>query len=220
MRRVIYFDWDGTLCSKQVSEEANIRRTKFFLENVDEDKLIEMQHNNDNNHYGFIKEVISNDVGIKPEHKFATMLQTSFFGYNYLKVLQENEQDKFLLFDREEVLNFKKEFDLKFVIVTSLTQNIVENVVDILGLNLIFDGVYGTDDYLIKTKSENLKQAISDNEEDESLIMIGDRGEDIEAGKVNNLKTIFCNYGHGQTNEANLSIENSSELLDSIRELI
>jgi FMN phosphatase YigB (HAD superfamily) len=40
MKKVIFFDWDGTIASTKASEFANIQRTKLFEKNVNDKELI------------------------------------------------------------------------------------------------------------------------------------------------------------------------------------
>jgi phosphoglycolate phosphatase-like HAD superfamily hydrolase len=50
--------------------------------------------------------------------------------------------------------------------------------------------------------------------------MIGDKDGDIEPGKRHGLKTIFCNYGHGKSNLADIIVNNPNDLIISIEKII
>ena len=198
-KRTIFFDWDGTLQSKKVSEYANIKRTQIFAEDLSEDEIIEKQRNSHNDHYAFIQE--------KMRKKY------------YIKYVQENKE-KILLFNKEKFREFKEKNNLRFVIVTSLYEVTIKTVLKINELDDLFE-VYGCSVDLRESKQENLQRALENNQDSNPLMMIGDRGEDIEAGKYHNLKTIYCNYGHGNDDYgADKTIDNPEELISTIQLLL
>jgi phosphoglycolate phosphatase-like HAD superfamily hydrolase len=110
---------------------------------------------------------------------------------------------------------------LKFVIVTSLYEATIKAVLRILKLEDLFD-VFGCDVTLKEKKTENLKRALNKYNEKKDykpLLMIGDRGEDIEAGKEFSLNTIYCDYGHGDSDfSADFIIKSPEELIKTIED--
>ena len=217
MKRIIFFDWDGTLASTKLSEQANVKRTKLFCEGVGEKEIIKLQHNNNNDHYGFVQSLIKKETGLDNKNDIKTM-QAIFFSFFYLKEVK-NLRENSLLFDIEKFKKFKEINNLKFVIATSLWQATIEGVLNILGIKYLFDGVYGCPSDLSTSKQDNLKFAI-ENEKGIPKIMIGDRGEDIDAGKICGLKTIFCNYGHGDVSNADINIDHGEKLFYAMGELL
>ncbi len=112
--------------------------------------------------------------------------------------------------------NFKKKYNLKFVIVTSLYEGIIKGALEKLSLEKVFDEIYSCDESLSNKKVDNLRQAIQDNIENTSLFIVGDRAEDIDAGINNNLETIFCSYGHGDLNYATYNVNSFDEIYNII----
>ncbi|MEC8220456.1 MAG: HAD hydrolase-like protein [Nanoarchaeota archaeon] len=216
MTKILFFDWDGTLCSKRVSEEANILRTQMFEPSLEKEELIKLQHNNNNNHYALVQSYIASYLGVnEPSSSYVKSIQANVFCTHYIHSIAKKD----LLFDVDELKQFKQKHNVKIVIVTSLWEGGINLSLDKLGIRDIFDGVYGCPHDLSTTKQENLEKAISEVE-GEPFLMSGDRGEDIDAGVACNLKTLFCNYGHGFVENADFSIEESEELLPMLEKII
>ncbi len=214
MEKIIFFDWDGTLCSTRVSEQANVKRTQFFNSQLTEKELIKLQHNNNNNHYKLIQEIISSKLGVEIPEVTKT-IQAILFGNFYIQEFRKED----LLFNVEEFKKFKEKNNLKFVIATSLWEGAIKASLKKANIENLFDGVYACPPDLSTNKLQNLERAIK-NTPGTPLVMIGDRGEDINAGKEFNLSTIFCNYGHGQIENATYCIESPKELLGVTKKLI
>ncbi len=216
--KIIFFDWDGTLQSKEVSEQANVSRTKFYSKDLSEKEIIKLQHNQNNDHYAVVQDFIRERLSLVNISEIK-IFQAVFFSYFYLNYVKENK-DKVLLFDIIKLRELKKRYNLKFVIITSLYEATINASLRIHGIEDLFDGVYGCPVDLSSTKVDNLKEAIS-KVEGEPICMIGDRGEDIEAGKEFGLKTIYCNYGHGiDSCGADIVIEDSNKLIEAINGLV
>ncbi|MEC8221067.1 MAG: HAD hydrolase-like protein [Nanoarchaeota archaeon] len=216
MTKILFFDWDGTLCSKRVSEEANILRTQMFESSLNKKELIKLQHNNNNNHYGLVQSYIASYLGVDDlSSSYVKSIQANTFCTHYIHSITKED----LLFDVDELKQFKLKHNVKFVIVTSLWEGGIKLSLDKLGIKDIFDGVYGCSHDLSTTKQDNLEKAISEIE-GEPLLMSGDRGEDVDAGIACNLKTLFCNYGHGSVEHANFSIEEPKDLFPMLEKII
>lgn len=213
MSYVIFFDWDGTLCTSKISQNANVMRTQFFESQLSEKELVDMMHNENNDHYSYVQEMIANSVGISDETTIKT-LQVMFFTYFYLKDAQKNPEN--ILFDKDVFKKFKEKYDLKYVIVTSLYLGNIKGVLELLDLEDLFDGIYANNEKYTLTKEGNLKQAISDFSNDTALFMVGDRGEDVDSGIKNNLETIYCSYGHGSVTYATYNINSFDEIYNII----
>lgn len=213
MKNVIYFDWDGTLCSSKISQEANTLRNQFLGSDLSKEELEKMMFNNHNNHYGFVQDLIKKEIGVSNQKTIRT-LQAMFFCYFYLKSLDIINEN--ILFNLNELLKFKEENNLKFVIVTSLYEGIIKGALEKLKLDEVFDEVYSCDESLSNKKVDNLRLAIKNNIDNKSLFMIGDRAEDIDAGVENNIETIFCSYGHGDLDYATYSINSFNEIYEII----
>lgn len=217
-KKTIFFDWDGTLYSKEVSQRANTSRFDFFKVQVDKDELIEQQHNNYNDHYALVQSLIGSALNLK-DYDNIRMYQAVIFGGYYNLIVKENPES-YLLVDLNKLKELKEKHNLEFVIVTSLWKGTIEGALNALNKDKIFDRVYALDVDLKGTKKDNIAQAIKDKPENTPIAMIGDRGDDLEAGKYNNLKTIFCNYGHGNVEETTITINKPEELIDAIERLV
>ncbi len=216
MTKILFFDWDGTLCSKRVSEEANFLRTQMFESSLDKKELIRLQHNNNNNHYALVQSYIASYLGVnEPSSSYVKSIQANVFCTHYIHSIAKKD----LLFDVDELKQFKQKYDVKLVIVTSLWEGGIKLSLNKLGIKDVFDGIYGSPHDLSTTKQENLEKAISEVE-GEPFLMSGDRGEDIDAGVACNLKTLFCNYGHGSVENTDFSIEEAEELLPMLEKII
>ncbi len=219
-QKVIFFDWDGVLQSTKVSEYANVKRTQLFTENISKEEIIKLQHNSHNNHYKFVQEIMKQKLPIKNLSELK-IFQGVLFGAFYIMYTNDNK-DSILLINKEKLKQLKEKHNLKFVIVTSLYEVTMKTTLEIHNLQDTFD-VFGCDVDLGTSKLENMQEAYKkyNPEQYEPIAMIGDRGEDIEAGKHFNLKTIYCNYGHGDHHfDADYTIEKPEELLPIIKEII
>lgn len=217
-QKIIFFDWDGTLYSKEVSQIANVKRTEMFSKDFDKKKLLELQHSNSNNHYGFIRDIIEESQNLKDNNNIKTF-QAVIFGFFYNKIVKENPE-KYKLVDFLELEKLKTKYNLKFVIITSLWIGTFEGALNVLNKNNLFDEIYALDVTLTGTKTDKIKEAIKNNPDSIPFAMIGDRGDDIEAGIENNLKTIFCGYGYGDVNNADITIKEPQEMIGVIEKLL
>lgn len=217
-KKIIYFDWDGTLYSKQVSENANFLRTNLIEKSVKKEEIIKLQQNNFNDHYKYVQNLIKENLNIDNILE-VKQIQAVLYGFFYNKIVSENPR-KYCLIDFEKLKKFKQENDFEFVIVTSLWSGTFRGAFNLLNLNNLFDRIYSVDVNLNGTKQEFIKKDILKNKNSIPKIMVGDREDDILAGKNNNLKTIFCNFGHGNSKIANITINQPNKLFDAILKLI
>ena len=79
----------------------------------------------------------------------------------------------------------------------------VKGVIEANGLSPVFSGLYSAGEYQTETKVE-LVRMLMENHGLQSAWMVGDRSSDVEAGKGNQLFTVYCDYaGFGHSNESN-----------------
>ena len=103
----------------------------------------------------------------------------------------------------------------KLIIATNLRGDTIKYVLEKIGCNL-FDELYGNSYDLKFTKTELVKLACEKND---CIFMIGDREDDINAGKANGLKTIMVKWGYAinhNKNGADYLVHKPNELLDII----
>jgi len=195
----IAFDWDGTIAKPEVVEEANNRRCKTLGISIPLEQLREMQKTHA--HYKVSKEAIKKYTGITDE-RVQTTIMTNLFQLHYLGVVNEMK-DKVFYPGMKDVLKQLHDQGITMSIVTTLRQDIVEPTLGILGIRKLFGKVYGNTPDLIYSKEKMLKQALTDCGDVHA--MIGDREEDLKAGRAVKAKTGFAEWGHGELTDDKLA---------------
>ncbi len=195
----IAFDWDGTIAKKEVSEEASIRRCKTLDIRMITGKMREMQKTHA--HYDITKEAIQKYTGVKDE-RTQTIIMTNLFQLHYLGVVNEWKKKIFYTGMPEVLKKLKKDGNAPSV-VTTLRADIIEPTLEALGMRNIFGKIYGNAPDLIYSKLELAKQALTDCKE--VHLLVGDRQEDMHAGKTIGAKTAFATWGHGELKNKELA---------------
>jgi phosphoglycolate phosphatase len=206
MRKTIVFDFDGTIVKKDVANEAAHRRAIMLGIETSKDEINEKQKTHA--HYKDAKEAIKDQTDITDEKKL-TILMTNFFQTTYLEVVKEEKENCLYSEMREVIETLSKDYDL--AIASTLRQDIIEPTLEILSLKKYFQGVYANTPDLYFSKEDLVKEATINHKS--CIYMIGDREEDIEAGKKQGLKTIHVNWGHAKTNG---NIKNPKEIIEII----
>lgn len=188
---IIFFDWDGVIAKKEVSEQANFRRAETLGLEESEGWLKEAMK--DHSHYKKNKEAIKKYTGIEDE-TFQTEVMTDLFKYHYLGVVNEWERDIFYK-DVMEVLKDLKGRGNKLVIITGLVEDIIKFSLERLDLKDFFDGFYGSTSDLKKTKEMNAKEA--SKEIGKPDFFVGDRDKDLRAAKSVGAYAVYSTWGHG-----------------------
>jgi len=195
----ICFDWDGTIAKKEAVEEANVRRCKTLDISINPAKLRELQKTHA--HYEVTKEAIQKYTGIKDDRE-QTIIMTDLFKLHYTAVAHEMGQKLFYPGMLEVVKKLHKE-GMTLSIATTLTQDIIDHVLVILDVRNLFGAVYGNTPDLIYKKEDMLKKALTDC--GEVHLMVGDREEDLKAGRTVKAKTAFASWGHGELKDKKLA---------------
>jgi HAD superfamily hydrolase (TIGR01549 family) len=211
---ILFFDWDGTICKGEVAEEG-CKKLNQMLGNPVSEYMMKYGHK-DNSHFKEIKNALQNYTGVNNEHKL-TQMMTNIFEINYLNVISKKGIDS-LYYGMEEVLVSLQNNNHKIAFVSTSTEGIVNNSINILGLSPeIF--VYANNSHLSYSKKYLFLKA--KKELGEPTIMVGDRQEDILSAKGFNTKTIFCEYGHGNLGDVifDYKIKNSDDLIKILKEL-
>ena len=194
----IAFDWDGTIAKREVVEEANTRRCKTLDISIPLEKLREMQKTHA--HYEINKEAIEKYTGIKDE-RIQTIIMTNLFQLHYLGVVNEMKDEIFYPGMKEVLKKLKKTAVL--TVVSTIRQDIIEPALELLGMRNLFGKIYANTPDLIYSKEDLLKQALTDC--GEVHLMVGDREEDMKAGKAVKAKTAFASWGHGELKDKKLA---------------
>ncbi|MGJ8657912.1 MAG: HAD hydrolase-like protein [Akkermansiaceae bacterium] len=146
-------------------------------------------------------------IGPSLQFAFSELLETDddeqltraigFFRERYISVgFGENE----LYPNIVETLSKLREAGHRLFIVTSKREDIAVSVIQHFSLQDYFEKIYGCDVDL--SKSDLITKILGEKDIDPNdTLMIGDRKFDIEAGKVNGLKTIGVLWGYGSKGE-------------------
>ncbi|HLC32644.1 MAG TPA: HAD hydrolase-like protein [Candidatus Nanoarchaeia archaeon] len=195
----ILFDWDGTIAKKEVAEEASLRRCKTLDVAVTPEQMREMQKTHA--HYDINKAALTKYTGVK-DPKILTTLMTNLFQLHYLGVVNEWKERIFYegMLDALKKLRVKKN---TLSIVTTLRQDIVDLALEAIGYRNLFAKIYGNTPDLAYTKEQLARQAVNDC--GEAHYLVGDREDDLKAGRAVGAKTAFASWGHGELNDENLA---------------
>ncbi|VVB81195.1 Phosphoglycolate phosphatase [uncultured archaeon] len=195
----IAFDWDGTIAKKEVAEEASIRRCKTLDIKMTSEKMQELQKTHA--HYDINRQRILEYTGIKDE-RTQTIIMTNLFQLHYVGVVNEWKDKIFYPGMKEAITKLKKQGHT-LSIITTLRTDIIEPALEALGMRNIFGKVYGNTPDLIYSKEELAKQALTDCKE--VHLVVGDREEDLMAGRAVKAKTAFAQWGHGELKDKKLA---------------
>jgi len=199
MKKIICFDWDGTLARKEIVEKAALIR--FEILNVEKGLDYIKKAIKTNEHYKVNKQAISKKTGITDEREL-TKIMTNLFQYCYL-ILANQSKDKIFFKDIIKVIKeIKNKYKLTFAIATTLRKDIVANIIKILNLQNLFEIVEGNNPELDFNKEDLVKKI---SKQGNIILMIGDKEEDILAGKSVKSKTALSTWGHHTGTEKKLA---------------
>ena len=117
-----------------------------------------------------------------------------------------------------ETLKYLQDKGYKMVFISNCKVNYRDTHNEIFGLGDYFEELVCSEEYDFILKFEILKEIKSRYKEE--MVIIGDRNQDIEAGKKNGIYTIGCSYGFSlqdELEEADLIIDDISELKNIFR---
>ncbi len=195
----ICFDWDGTIAKKEAVEEANRRRCETLGISIPLEKLREMQKTHA--HYEVTRKGIQDYTGIKDKRE-QTIIMTDLLKIHYTAVAHEMGQKMFYAGMLNVIKKLHKE-EMTLSVATTLRQEIIDHVMVVLGIRNLFGAVYGNTPDLIYKKDDMLKKALTDC--GEVHLMVGDREEDMKAGRAVKAKTAFAGWGHGELADKRLA---------------
>ncbi len=206
----ICFDWDGTLARKEVAEEAAMRRLYTLGVSLDRDWMREAQKTHA--HYKANKDAIGQYTGITDE-RMQTIIMTNLFQFHYLGVVNEWKEKVFYQ-GVPEMLKALKKQKHHLSIASTIRQDIIEPALEIVGMNKLFDAVKGNTPDLAYPKEHLVKSAMQ--ECGEAHYMVGDRDDDMAAGREAGAKTIFVTWGATELQEKKLAdyvVEKPQEII-------
>jgi phosphoglycolate phosphatase-like HAD superfamily hydrolase len=185
----IIFDWDGTIAKPDVAREASMRRFKTLGQTIDPEWLKQAQKHDD--HYKLNKQLISKYTGLTDDKELTTIM-TDIFKLHYLGVM--HEMGNKALYDG--MLNVIKKLHAKghkLAIASTLRSDLIRHSLKVLNMDMYFEKVYGNTPDLKYSKKDVVEMAKKNLEG--ANYMIGDKEEDILAGKSVKAKTIYVTWG-------------------------
>lgn len=210
------FDWDGTIAKKEVAEEASLRRGDSLGIHFQPDQLRELQKTH--GHYEINKNAIRKYTGVTNDYLLTTIM-TNLFQLHYLGVVNEWKEKVFYEDMLDVLRRLKEQHPLRYSIATTLRQDIVGPALEVLGVTL-FDRVYGNTPDLCYTKHDLVQQALHDC--GDVHLVVGDRLDDLQAGKEVGAKTAYATWGHGTEDVAGVAdfvLERPEDLLAVLKQL-
>lgn len=112
-----------------------------------------------------------------------------------------------------EVLSYLKRKEYTLIFISNCKTFYMESHAELFQLKQYFHELICSEQYQFKPKSEIIMQI--KNNFPQEMVMVGDRLQDMEAGKFNHIYTIGCSYGFGNQEElkkADIIINNIGEI--------
>lgn len=208
--KTIFFDYDGTLHNSINIYAPAFRKAYRFLT---EEGLAEKREWTD-------KE-ISYWLGFNPEEMWRTFmpklseeLRKKCSNIISDEMTAQIDKGKPTLYEgSQETLEYLKSKGYHLVFISNCKVYYKDCHNKLFNLDRYFENLICSDDYNFIPKSDILK-AIKHNYQEE-MVIVGDRKQDIDAGKKNNIYTIGCSYGfalQGELDEADIIIKSIQEL--------
>ena len=208
--KTIFFDYDGTLHNSIKIYAPAFRKAYHFLV---KEGLAENKEWSD-------KE-ISYWLGFNPLDMWSTFMPnlsdklrhqcSNMIGEEMTLLIEESKP---VLYEGAyEMLEYLKNKDYHLVFISNCKTYYMECHNKLFQLDKYFETLVCSEEYNFIPKHEILK--IIKNNYPEEMVIIGDRKQDIDAGKKNNIYTIGCTYGFALNSE----LEESNLLINNIKEL-
>lgn len=105
--------------------------------------------------------------------------------------------------------------DYDLYILSNCRESYLDSALDVYGIKKYFKKYFAAETYDFLPKEDIIKKERKNIREE--IIFVGDRHHDMEAARINNLKSIFCSYGFGSEEEgkdASYKISSIGELLE------
>ena len=185
----ICFDWDGTLARKDVAEEASLRRGKTLGLSMDPEWIAHAMKTHA--HYKVNKEAIAKYTGITDEQLLTTIM-TDIFRFHYLAVVHE-WKEKIFFEDIPDLLRELKKQGHTISIASTLRQDILDYSVKLMRMQAVIGLICANTPDLLYSKTDLVQKVVEGA--GPVNIMVGDREEDMQAGKAVGSKTIFVTWG-------------------------
>ena len=104
--------------------------------------------------------------------------------------------------------------DYDLYILSNCRESYLDTALDVYGIKKYFKKYFAAETYAFIPKDEIIKK--ERNNIREEIIFVGDRHHDMEAARINNIRSIFCTYGFGSYEEG----KDASYKISSIGEIL
>ncbi|GED15869.1 HAD family hydrolase [Aneurinibacillus migulanus] len=193
----VFFDMDGTLLQ---TENVALPAAKDAFENLKREGVYKGETPTREqilNVFGMTIEQIWNTLMPDASQEVKERANTLMLEYEIERL--KNGEGK--LYDGVfDALTRLKENGIPVFVVSNGEKAYIEAVVEHTGLSPLFTDLYSAGRFQTKTKNELVSRLLNDYCI-KHAIMVGDRHSDVEAGKVNGLYTIACDFGFATEGE-------------------
>lgn len=195
---LIIFDWDGTIARKEISEEAGCLRLSML--GIKKSAAWMAKAQKTHAHYDVTKQALSRLTGYTHDRDL-TVMMTNLFQICYLAMVNKHKEDIF--YERLHYIleDLKTQYGLKYAIVSTLREDIIKPAVELLGVAHLFEYVLGNTADLQYSKTDLVKKLKKEN----PYLVVGDRKDDLLAGKEIGIKTAYAIWGHGMDEDSHLA---------------
>jgi phosphoglycolate phosphatase len=208
--RTIFFDYDGTLHNSIHLYAPAFRKAYDFL--LQEGIAVRRS---------WTDKEISYWLGFNPKDMWKDFMPdlseelrqkcSTIIGEEMMRLIQQGEP--YLYTGALELLRYLKTKGYHLVFVSNCKTYYKECHTRLFGLDQYFESLVCSDEFNFIPKHEILNKIM--NQFPKEMVIIGDRKQDIDAGKENNIYTIGCSYGFalpGELKDADLIIHDIKEL--------
>lgn len=194
--RTIFFDYDGTLHNGIKIYAPAFREAYTYL--VENDYAAPRDWTDKEISYWLGFSPVEMWNSFMPNIPEETKITCSGMISRAMKALTEGGKAE-LYSGSIEVLSYLKEKGYHLIFISNCKTYYKEAHNRVFGLDNYFEELIATEDYGFLPKDEILASIKHRYEKD--IAIVGDRTQDIEAGKANGILTIGCTYGYGSANE-------------------
>jgi FMN phosphatase YigB (HAD superfamily) len=220
MPRIISLDFAGTLIKAEVIEEANEFRARVLQRSIPSKE----EHANPEELYRINNQYVSKLTGLEkgmtvryrqndldfidiPAEKYLNQISTNLFQIGMWTVAKEYGLE-IVPEGMVEQLQRMKKLGYRLAIYSGVRTDIISGMLQIARVPVKFDYIYGQPPVLGVGNEENLN---SIKQHGQLAYVIGDKLDDLEAGRKAGAKTIFVTWGHAMGREEKFANHTISE---------
>jgi len=213
MKKIVVFDFSGTILKKEIPEEASKRRLAWLGKKVSKTYLRKALAKDA--HYKLNKKLLSIYTGIKDD-KLLTIFSTNLFKIHMLALAKEKKQGIFRPGILDVIRKLRRKY--KIAITSGIRTDIIFSMLLLTKTNKLIDYICAQNPSLDFSNSQLLNCVIKLGT---IAYVIGDKLTDIQAAaKKPKIKTIFLKGGHPlgrEEKQADFVAEKPSDILKIIK---